>query len=414
MRSLQYAALYILSAEIVSGVNVEVCRGERNALFSNPDLAASTPAMWKAYDDNCQDENMCEYVAEPFGAVSKVDFREMKDSSYYKNIKQTCKALGTDEYPTSLCHVDSELLVTTNGVTDTFTVHGEPVCFAYQCHESQADLADVKPLGCDESQGTCEIKKLVARCDDRADGAGNGNCPKHQETINSDQTYITSKQMLDSEAGMACIDFKTDGDNPVCNTETDPVKLNIAENYRRFEDYDEYKRFATACYDAGGETCFLSSVSRVVGDVVFFSIDVTADHNEYPMCFPDDSSVCSPEDKLEVAKDLLGREIGKKIQKTALVGGSPGYGNRHLSQSHYEQISEVVTRSLQGEYDGQECPQDGMKECSMVVSDFYCQRPGGWESSRPTKDRYSTSDASINNLATLTMAAAVVAGGIIL
>lgn len=350
--------------------SVSQCKINNGALHKdNPTLGEASDNMWKKFDETCDQEDRCTLKVGDETAVTRLDYGGMRGTDEYNAVKKACKALGTDEFPTSLCHVNSELEVV--GKTETqsvqFFAKKEPVCFAYQCGGNQVELVEKSPLGCNPETHGCVIHAEEATCKDRPEGAGSGNCKKFQEVINDDKTYLDAKDKLNVATGSHC-QIGSQGDG-VCKNEIKPIQITVGENFRTFESDETFLEYTDACYDAGGHTCYMSLNSRIVGQVVIFNLDVTGDYNDFPVCFPAD---CNHQDKETYAKELLAANMANKISgslKNFVV-------RRRLSEedefdANDDQIQEHIRRVLQTDSNTEACPL-GMKECEAQVVDFFC------------------------------------------
>jgi len=345
---------------------------------SNEALSQASDDMWAKFDETCDSTDRCVLEVGEEQAVTRLHYKGMRGTDEYDAVKKACKALGTDEFPTSLCKVNSELEVPNGDHPVSFFATKEPVCFAYQCGENQVELVDRSPLGCNPTTHSCIIHSEHADCPARPAGAGVGNCNKFQEAIDTGVAYKQAKDSLNMAAGSYC---RTPGnetnDGTVCEYEVKPIQIMVGENFRTFENDVTFLTYTDACYDAGGETCFMSLNSRIVGQVVVFNLDVTGDYNDFPVCFP---SGCSHEDKEAYAKEILATNMANKISDTL----KDHIMDRRLSgefDSNEENVDineHLIKRLLQLDSNGDPCPL-GMQECDATVVDFFCTGRDGKE-----------------------------------
>ena len=335
---------------------------------SDEKLTKASDDMWSKFEETCETTQRCVLEVGDEEAITTLNYRAMRKTEQYDAVKKACKDLGTDEFPTSLCKINSELEVPAGKHNVQFFAKKEPVCFAYQCAEKQVELVDKSPLGCDMETHSCVVHSENAVCPERPEGAGTGNCKKFQEVINDDVTYKQAKDALNMATGSHCeAPGNATNDDSVCQYEIKPIQITVGENFRTFENDDTFLKYADACYDAGGQTCYMSLNSRIVGQVVVFNLDVTGDYNDFPVCFP---SECAHEDKEAYAKELLATNMANKISDSL----KDRIMRRRLNNDHDVEdfdFNEHFQRVLQYDSNGDPCPL-GMKECDATVVDFFC------------------------------------------
>lgn len=392
--------LLLASLNDVSLAQSLQCSAAKDSLQSTSDNAALTQAtkhMWKSFENQCADDGSCVFEIDPISATTHLNFGKLKDTDQYAAVKQACADLSTDESPTTLCTVNSRLTVSngaegTGAISDKFVAKKEPVCFPLQCEESQVDIVHAQPLGCDPDSTECDLKAETAVCPDRGDGAGSGNCHKFSGIVNNDQTLTDAITALSSKASLACVSFSTDDDeDPICTSQTDPIKIKMSHNTRSFESHKAYNEYMNACYDANGQTCYMSMSVKMQGEVGFFSIDMTGDYNDYPVCLPEE---CMSDEKIEITSKLISNDVGDKVKQ----GVSNGFeGGRRLEVERFLQRNDL-------------CPAIGMDVCDFTVMDFYCVARGA-ETGILTM---ASSDASTVTASFAAAMGMVVAGGMLL
>lgn len=379
------------------------------------ELDKATVSMWSTFEESCGDTGSCLIEQAPISATTHLNYFNMKGTEQYDNVKAACQSLGTADEPAVLCHVNSELDVTNgatgeNLVTDKFFSRREPVCFPFQCGQNQVSLAHKTPLGCDPDTAGCNIIEMEAECPTRKEGAGSGNCNKYSDNFAKDEALTDAVINLNSVVGMECLDYKNDGSNEVCASTTEPIALTAAMNFRAFETEEVYRKFQDACFDAEGEMCYISLTAKIEGEIVFFNIDLSGDYNDYPMCFP---LACDLEDREEVAKETVGKDIAHKVS-VAMKSGA-----RRLSEKLGRELDEEFTVKALQTNDEEYCPVRGMDKCQVLVSDFYCYKRVD-DQIFPVDGAYLKSTTGSSSASTLTAAAGSVAvavamaGGVLL
>lgn len=363
-----YIALGLATISTSSAESLQ-CAAARDTLFNIDSLNSATRQMWETYEKMCDLENSCVFTVDPVAATTHLNFERLESTSQYDKMREACEKLGTPEFPSSLCTVDSDLTVSngatgTGAVRDHFTAKNEPVCFPYECTHRQVEMVHGNPLGCDPEKTDCILDAEDANCGVRPDGAGTGNCFRYAQMFNSDPDLVSAINALSSKASMACVSFQTDDAlNPICTTETNPIEINIAQHMRKFEANLEYDKYISECYDAGGQTCFISVAAKLEGQVGFFEIDVRGDYNDYPTCLPGD---CTSDEKKEFMQRLVADDVGKKIRD----GMADGFRRHLASETELQLHEEELERFLQSGDDY--CPGVGMEICNFNVMDFYC------------------------------------------
>jgi len=342
----------------------------------NEELEKVATEMWQKYDETCDTTDRCVLEVGDQVAVTRLTYMNMRGTEQYDAVKKACQDLSTDDAPTTLCRVNSELEVPGDERNVMFFAKREPVCFAYACSEKQAEMVEKAPLGCDPTTHNCIIHSEDADCGTRPDGAGQGNCKLHQKAIDEDPAYSEAKDALNIAAGSYCKQTE-DESNAICEYEVKPIQITVGENFRTFENDETFLRYTDACYDAGGQTCYMSLNSKIVGEVVVFNLDVTGDYNDFPVCFP---AECAHEDREAIAKEHLATNMANKISdalgdfvvRRRLSGESVEEMNVNEMRDHLKQ------RLLATNSDGETCPL-GMKECEANVVDFFCTGRDGIE-----------------------------------
>lgn len=398
------------SVSTTSAVESLQCSAAKEELVQTQSLNSATQQMWDTYGKMCTLENSCVFQVDPVAATTNLNFERLEATPQYDDLREACEKLGTPEFPSSLCLVDSDLTVS-NGATgsgavkDHFTAKNEPVCFPYQCTHRQVDMVHGNPLGCDPEKTDCILDAEEAVCGVRPSGAGAGNCFRHAEIHNNDPDLISAINALSSKASMACVSFQTDDAlNPICTTETNPIHIQIAQHMRKFEANIDYDKYLSECYDAGGQTCFISVAARMEGQVGFFRVDVTGDYNDYPTCLPGD---CTSDEKKDFMRRLVADDVGRKIRD----GMKDGFRRHLTSETELQLHEEELDRILQGE---DYCPGVGMELCNFNVIDFYCIAQG---TSTGALTMGGTSDATKSGITSASFATAMgmaVASGMML
>ena len=335
-------------------------------------LSSATSTMWDKYYKICENDDSCIFNIEPVSATTHLNFAKLKKTDQYQSVVDACAALGTENKPTSLCTVNSRLTVTSGEgsstpILDKFTAKREPVCFPYQCTDDQVDIVHGKPLGCDPEVTECILQSERAVCSDRPEGAGSGNCHMYAGIVNDDETLTSAITALSSKASMACVNFgQDDDDDPICVSETAPIKIYLSKHFRTFEADPAYRSYLNSCYDVDSHTCYMSMAVKMQGQVGFFSLDLIGDYNDYPVCMP---KTCTADEKIEHATAIIQKDVGEKMRE----GMAAGF-RRKLSESNVEISEEDVNRMLQTGSDN--CPAVGMSICNFQVMDFYCVERG--------------------------------------
>lgn len=387
------------------------CAAAKDTLFNIDSLSSASELMWKTYEKMCDLENSCIFTVEPVAATTHLNFERLEQTTQYDNLREACDKLGTPEFPSSLCTVNSDLTVSngasgTGAVRDHFTARNEPVCFPYECTHRQVEMVHGNPLGCDPEKTDCILDAEEADCGTRPAGAGSGNCFRYAEMFNSDDNLVSSINALSSKASMACVSFQTDDAlNPICATETNPIKINIAQHMRKFEANLEYDKYISECYDSGGQTCFISVAAKLEGQVGFFEIEVRGDYNDYPACLPGD---CDSEEKKAFMRKLVADDVGRKIRD----GMADGFRRHLTSETELQLHKDELDRFLQNGDDY--CPGVGMEICDFKIMDFYCIARG---TQTGPLTMGGTSDATRSAITSASFAAAMgvaVAGGMLL
>jgi len=370
-------------------------------------LDAATKTMWHTFNDSCSDNMSCTFEVKPVAATTNLNFGKMKGTNQYDAVKDACSALGTDESPTTLCTVNSKLTINSGSesegtpVSDRFKSKREPVCFPYQCTEKEVDIVHGNPLGCDPDLTECVLEAEDAKCPDRPDGAGSGNCHKYSEVVNDDETLTSAITVLSSKASMACVSFQQDDDeDAICTSETAPIQIYLAQHFRTFETDITYENYLNSCYDTNAQTCYMSMAVKMQGEIGFFALDLLGDYNDYPLCMP---SICSSDEKIKHASNLIKQDVGVKMRE----GMSQGF-RRKLSNSGIDLSDDSINRMLQNGEDG--CPAVGMEICDFQVMDFYCVERGT-ETGPLTMGSSDATTSSVNSGSFMTaMGMALVAG----
>ena len=360
----------------LEATSITECKMRNGALHrENEALEQASNEMWAKFDETCETTDRCVVNVGDEVAVTRLNYINMRHTEQYEAVKKTCSDLGTEEFPTTLCKVNSRLEVPNDQRNVQFFAKREPVCFAYQCSEKQIELVERSPLGCNPETHDCIIHSEEADCPERAEGAGGGNCKLFQKAINEDKNYTDAKDALNIAAGSYCTETEDDDDD-VCEYEVQPIQITVGENFRSFENDETFLNYAEACYDAGGQTCYMSLNSRIVGQVVVFDLDVTGDYNDFPACYPSD---CAHEDKEALAKETLASNMADKISD-ALSGFivRRRLSGEEVEDLHEESIKEHIKRVLQTDSNGVPCPL-GMTECEATVVDFFCTGRDGPE-----------------------------------
>lgn len=362
---------FVLASIWNSSLGESACRGLRNEfLAQNTEVARFTDAMWNNYADTCEEDGNCSLEITPASAVTHLNYAPLKDSVHYDKIRTVCNNLGSNDNPTTLCHVNSEMVVSNDAtgsklITDKFIIRREPVCFAYQCQTAQAALAHPYPLGCDPERTTCTVSETHAECGNRPEGAGVGNCKLYSDKISKDEDLIDAYTELYSDVGVECFDYKSDGHNEVCTTISEPVGLSLTKKLRPFKTSNIFKSFENACFNADGEVCYMSLNAQIEGEIVAFNFDLAVDINEYPMCFP---RTCSGDGMLYQARDAIGKDISRVINDQMRK-------NRRLKNVFPPELDRLLQDNEESEW----CPVGGMDKCNIVVVDFYCKKGSGEE-----------------------------------
>jgi len=372
-------------------------------------LAKATSTMWNSFETSCESTSSCIFEHEPVQARTHLDYGAMRDSENYIASRKACKELGTEDAPSSFCHVNSELHVS-NGETgsklviDKFFAKKEPVCFPYQCGNGQWGKAHPKPLGCDPDTTTCSILNVQVDCPNRPEGVGNGNCIKVAAEFAQDSAYNEAKDLLNAEVGTHCMDNLVDIDNSICVSTTEPIGITLMQNFRKFEKSNDYKTFKDACYGVGGDLCYMSLTAKIEGELLFFNIDLSGDYNDYPMCFP---SVCGAEDRMKIQTERIGNDLSEKVEHSIKIRGN----DRRLGEDVIAALDEEIEkRSLQ--IDEPYCPIKGMDKCAIVVADYYCTMRDG---STVQEDSLLTSFATVSRPSSLVFSTLLaIVGGMML
>lgn len=335
-------------------------------------LNSATSTMWDKFYKTCETDDSCVFDIKPVAATTHLNFSKLKRTDQYQSVIDACSALGTDKKPTTLCAVNSKLTVksgegTATPISDKFTAKREPVCFPYQCSENQVDIVHGKPLGCDPELTECELESEIAICPDRPEGAGAGNCHTYADIINDDETLTSAITALSSKASMACVNFgQDDDDEPICVSETAPIKIYLSKHFRTFEADPSYRSYLDSCYGTDSHTCYMSMAVKMQGQVGFFDLDLIGDYNDYPLCMP---KTCTADEKIEHATNLIQKDVGEKMRE----GMASGF-RRKLSESSIDISEDDIKRMLQT--GANNCPAVGMSICNFQVMDFYCVERG--------------------------------------
>lgn len=371
--------LYIFSLVFTSRWSLSLatlkCKGFRNVfLAQNTEVAEATDVMWDEYHSSCDD---CSLDIKPASAATHLNYIPLKETENYNAVKDACKAIGTSEHPTSFCHVNSEMSVSNGGtgsnlIIDDFFIRREPVCFPFQCKTSEAAIAHSKPLGCDPSLTSCEVTDIEAECSKRPEGAGEGNCAIYADLVSKDETLLDAYTELYSDVGMECFNYKKDANSEVCTTISEPVQLTITKHFRPFRTEEAYKSYENACWDADGEVCYMSMTAQISGEIIAYNFELTADYNDYPMCFP---KTCSGDGMLQLTRDEIGKEI------TASINTAMGKGRRLNNNSPPDFLDRIL------QPDDERiiyCPVNGVEICNILIGDFYCKKRTGEETVQMT------------------------------
>lgn len=363
--------LVTLSWSQFSLASVDECKLQSGELHrSDERLASASNSMWDKFETTCETSDRCVLNVGQETAVTHLNYMHLRGTDEYEAVKKACVNLHEDDSSTALCKVNSELEVPNNNKPVFFYAKAEPICFAFQCAEKQVDLVERSPLGCDPETQSCVIHSEEAHCPDRGDGSGQGNCRLYQKRIEDDETYQNAKTALNNLAGSYC-DANEDSDDEICSYEVKPIQITVGENFREFEYDDTFLEYEDACYDAGGQTCYMSLSSRIVGKVVLFDLDVTGDYNDFPACFPAD---CEHKDKEKIAKERLAENMASKISNSL----QDMMVRRQLTEidEHSAGLQEHIKRVLQSDEKDEPCPL-GMELCDTKVVDFFCTGSDG-------------------------------------
>jgi len=381
---------------------------------NNDKIKDANDLMWEQFHETCTEKKSCPIEMDDIFTTTRLDFDKLADSKEYNEVRKACESIGTDEFPTTLCTANSELLLynsqdDTNGeAVDDFFIGNEPICFPYQCGTKQIELFHTSPLGCDPDTMTCMVYNLgEATCGTRPDNAGVGNCVRFARELEKDEDYTDKMTLLQSAAGLQCIQSKlTKGKNTVCEIESKPVKVTLGQNFRPFEDDPSYSNFVDTCNDMRGATCHMSAMVRMKGRTGYVNMDLTGDYNKYPFCLP---YSCSREEMEIITTKRIGdgivHEINKIVQNHARRKLLP---ELELNWTVNEFPMRRLQQDLEDEEDDYECPIAELDVCDFLVSDFYCEGfDVALESTLGTSSSTSLTSGSF-------VAAIAVAGGLLI
>jgi len=346
--------------------SVETCElalGDMHGV--SEELEKASTEMWAGYELSCQASKICEVKGSLTRGSISLNFRELRANDDYADLRKKCLATGTDEMPTTLCKVDTEMKL--QNVKFPYTVRKEPVCWPFECREDQVELVETYPMGCDPKSETCGIITQKAVCPDRPTGAGTGNCNMGSNNManNRNITQAKAKLVIDAEKNCEGVTDKNPGNSKICSFEKASIDTVVTENFRPYQSTAAYRNYLERCYDAEGQTCFLSMTMKLTGNI-YYDINGFGDYNDIPGCFP---ASCEYGEKEEIMKERVGKLMGEKISNS--INNSLLGGGRRLHEVETA-LAELASRNLEGE----KCPL-GMKECTTTVVDFYCTNQDG-------------------------------------
>lgn len=365
MNKLQIASLlvFLASCSRKTLATVDECKYANGEFHkTNDELEKATNAMWTKYENACEDAQICEHKKENSVGSITLDFKQLRATDEYAEVRKACHATGTEDNPSTLCKVNTKMVLQ-NGKFP-YTVKKEPVCFPHQCQERQVEMVDSLPMGCDPSSEGCGIISQTAVCDGRIPSAGSGNCNKYQGIVNDDETYKSAKTALVTKAETNCDGVSSDNPdaNPICKFEKASIDIVMIENFRPFERDLSYTNYLDNCYDVGGHTCFMNMNMKLTGNI-FYDIDVLTDFNDYPACF---TPSCMHTEKEAIMKEYLGSRVADSVSAAINEMMSSEGGDRKLLLKENPLHEDAMRRILKGS-----CPL-GMTECTATVVDFYC------------------------------------------
>lgn len=370
VRNVLIASCMALSHDLALA-SMASCRLELGKMHTKYDkLEKASSAMWAAYHIACKDSLTCvDDLRHTQGSIA-IHFKELRAGDPYADARKACLALGTEDHPTTLCKVDTKMMLSSNSFP--YTIRKEPVCFPYQCSENQVNLVETMPMGCNPNSGSCQVTSQIAFCDERPEGAGTGNCEKHVTLIAGNANYTQAKSALMRESQRHCegVTDENPGNNAICNYEKASVDIVVAENFRPFEKDLTYRNYLETCYDSNGHTCYLSINVRLSGSI-FYDLDVAADYNDIPGCFP---NTCSHYDREQVMRSSLGNSIADKVS-AAMREGNRGRRRRGLLGVE-KAIADLHTKRILKEVEN--CAM-GMETCDTNLVDFHCVDRDGVE-----------------------------------
>lgn len=354
----------------VTRASLESCRLALGEMHDRSKaLERASTMMWAQYEYTCQASEICEVR----GVLSKgsidLNFRELRGTNDYTELRKACLAFGTAEEPATLCKVDTEMSLQ-NGKFP-YTVRKEPVCFPYQCAEKQVSLVETLPMGCDPSSETCDITSQVADCGaDRPKSAGTGRCKENAAKMAEDVdiSQIKAKLVVDAEKHCEGVSDENPGNNKICTFNKASIDTVVTENFRPFRETPAYRSYMNQCYAAGGMACFLSLTMKLSGNI-YYDIDAFGDYNDVPGCFPD---ACNIDDARAVMQDRVKKIMGQKISNSINNSILGGRRQRRLREVEFVFAERAARRRTTDE----SCPL-GMSDCTTTVVDFYCSKEDG-------------------------------------
>lgn len=360
----------------VSALSVEECNNANEGLQSG-NLGSASELMWSKYDKTCEASGFCSSQVEVDSPTTIIDYSALKETDEWTAVRKACHDLRTNDFRTTLCRVTSKLVLPV-GDEANYYIKKEPVCFSDLCHEGEVHSVDPKPFGCDPDKFGCEVKSITAKCEDRDyQEFGLGKCTQSQYKINTNMDYKNARLALDKKVTQACGQF--DHENPACiepsNTDTPIWRFILTQNFRQYQEDEVYQKYEKACYKEGGQTCYLSSVIRMNGNFDRFTLDVTADFNLVPGCFP---ATCEIPDRESILKDHLIDVMSDRV-------GDLLHGSRRLIEDENELSQGESHRMI--EENIIKCAL-GMDGCDMTVNDFYCTGRDGIEIDTPSSSSY--------------------------
>lgn len=376
-----YLLLFFISALKRTKATVSQCMVATDFLLSQDsgELKIGRDILWQEFNRNCEKNDGCPVVMDEIFTTTTLDFNQMRSTSEYQEVIDACEATGTEEFPSSICTVSSELLLMNvqddkNGeAVDDFYVNNEPVCFPFQCTQHQVALFHNAPLGCEPDKQTCMVYNLnYGDCGQRKEGAGVGNCVLYSKEIAKDEVLEEKFASLRAAAGLECVNSKlSGGKGPTCQIEAKPVKVTSGVNFKASEDENYYKNFVHACNNAGGDLCQMSATNRMRGKTGFINLDLIGDFNDYPICLP---KSCSRAEKEVVTTQRIGdmviHQINKIVESHARRKLFPGPMDWNIEDFAFRRLqSDSDSTSTSHDY---KCPLANLEVCEFLVTDFHC------------------------------------------